>query len=128
VADSGMRASCSGEAAAAMLVLVALRVRVLDNTLGFNPGMMKSTKIQGFRQAFTDFKTIRQTPNSVYFEYRDEPSNLHRFNYFQWFAVDGDPTATLEMSVAGRQIDVPGLEALFNRFADNALGTQPAGH
>jgi hypothetical protein len=106
----------------------SLRVRVLDNTLGFNPGMMKSTKIQGFRQAFTDFKTIRQTPNSVYFEYRDEPSNLHRFNYFQWFAVDGDPTATLEMSVAGRQIDVPGLEALFNRFADNALGTQPAGH
>jgi hypothetical protein len=100
---------------------------VLDNTLGFNPGMMKSTKIQGFRQAFSDFNIIQQKPNSVYFEYRDEPSNAHRFNYFQWFAVDGDPSATLEMSVAGRQADVPGLETLFDRFADNALGSAPQG-
>jgi hypothetical protein len=106
----------------------SLRVRVLDNTLGFNPGMMKSTKIQGFRQAFQEFNVIKQTPNSVYFDYRDEPSNLHRFNYFQWFAVDGDPTATLEMSVAGRQTDVPGLEALFDRFADNVLGSAPRAH
>lgn len=105
----------------------SLRVRVLDNTLAFNPGMMKSTKIQGFRQAFTDFRIIRQYPNSVYFEYRDEPTNLHRFNYFQWFAVSGDPTATLEMSVAGRSTDVPGLEALFQRFADNVNGTLPPG-
>jgi hypothetical protein len=103
-------------------------VRVLENTLAFNPGMMKSTKIQGFRQAFTDFSIIKQGPNFVYFEYRDEPSNLHRFNYFQWFAVRGDATATLEMSVAGREADVPGLEALFNRFADNVLGSPPPGH
>ncbi len=102
-----------------------LRVRVLDNTLGFNPGVMVSTKIKGFRQAFTDFNIIKHTPNSVYFDYRDEPSNVHRFNYFQWFAVDGDPTATLEMSVAGRETDVPGLEALFQRFADNVLGSAP---
>jgi hypothetical protein len=39
--------------------------------------------------------------------------------------VNGSPTATLEMSVAGRQTDVPGLEALFNRFADNVNGTAP---
>lgn len=105
----------------------SLRVRVLDNTLGFNPGMMKSTKIQGFRQAYKDFKVIKQAPNFVWFEYRDEPTNLHRFNYFQWFAVDGDPTATLEMSVAGRLTDVPGLEELFNRFADNVQGTLASG-
>jgi hypothetical protein len=105
----------------------SLRVRVLDNTLAFNPGMMKSTKIQGFRQTFKDFHIIRQFPNSVYFEYRDEPTNLHRFNYFQWFAVEGSPTATLEMSVAGRQTDVPGLEALFNRFADNVSGSAATG-
>jgi hypothetical protein len=105
----------------------SLRVRVLDNTLAFNPGMMKSTKIQGFRQAYSDFNIIKQTPSSVYFDYRDEPTNLHRFNYFQWFAVEGDPTATLEMSVAGRLSDVPGLEALFDRFADNVQGTPPQG-
>ncbi|MGA8246964.1 MAG: hypothetical protein WB797_08670 [Nocardioides sp.] len=106
----------------------SLRVRVLDNTMAFNPGMMKSTKIQGFRQAFTDFSIIKQGPDSVYFEYRDEHRNLHRFNYFQWFAVEGDATATLEMSVAGREADVPGLEALFLRFADDVLGTTAHGH
>ncbi len=52
----------------------------------------------------------------------------HRFNYFQWFAVPGDTTATLEMSVAGRETDVPGLEALFQRFAHNVLGSPPNAH
>lgn len=100
----------------------SLRVRVLDNTLALNTGMMVSTKIQGFRQTYKEFNIIRQTPSSVYFDYRDEPTNLHRFNYFQWFTVPGSSTATLEMSVAGRESDVPGLEALFHRFADYVIG------
>jgi hypothetical protein len=32
------------------------------------------------------------------------------------------------MSVAGRERDVPGLKALFNRFADNVLGTTEPYH
>ena len=47
------------------------------------------------------------------------------YNLFQWFAVPGHPNATLEMSVSGRARDRAGLEALFNRFADNVTGTQP---
>jgi hypothetical protein len=102
----------------------SLRVKILDNTLGLNPGQMVSTKIQGFRQTYQsqEFRKLHQTPNAVYFTYRDGTNHL-RFNYFQWFAVPGTTTATLEMSVAGRARDVPGLKALFNRFADNVIGT-----
>lgn len=103
----------------------SLRVKALDNTLGLNPGQMVSTKIQGFRQSYEDFQRLRRTPSAVYFTYRDGNNHL-RYNYFQWFAATGSGTATLEMSVAGRKQDVPGLKALFNRFADNVVGsTEP---
>jgi hypothetical protein len=105
----------------------SLRVRVLDNTI-YDVHQIVGTKITGFRDSpstIADFNVIRKDDHSVYFEYRDAGSNLHRFNYFQWFAVPGQTNATLEMSVSGREVDVPGLRALFNRFADNLTGTVP---
>jgi hypothetical protein len=105
----------------------SLRVKILDNTLGLNPAQMVSTKIQGFKQSYETFQKLKQTPSAVYFTYRDENNHL-RYNYFQWFAAAGSSTATLEMSVAGRERDVPGLKALFNRFADNVLGTTEPYH
>jgi hypothetical protein len=100
----------------------SLRVKALDNTLDLNPGQMVSTKIQGFKQSFANFQKLHQTPTAVYFTYRD-PNNHLRFNYFQWFAASPSATATLEMSVAGRAQDVPGLKALFQRFALIVSGT-----
>jgi hypothetical protein len=104
----------------------SLRVRVLDNTI-YDVHQTVSTKIVGFRDSpsIADFKVIRKNDHSVYFEYRDAASNLHRFNYFQWFAVPGQTNATLEMSVSGREQDVPGLKWLFDRFADNVTGSLP---
>ncbi|MGI8522725.1 MAG: hypothetical protein ACR2K3_05360 [Nocardioides sp.] len=96
----------------------SLRVRILDNTLAMNTGQLVSTKVRGFQDAFTDFTIIRQTPSAVYFTYRDGGNHL-RYNFFQWFAAPGSTTATLEMSVSGRQSDAKGLQALFNRFADD---------
>lgn len=102
----------------------SLRVKVLDNTLGLNPGQMVSTKIAGFQQEFENrnFSLLKQTPTAAYFTFLDTENHL-RYNYFQWFAAPPSPTATLEMSVAGRARDVVGLKALFNRFADNVVGT-----
>jgi hypothetical protein len=105
----------------------SLRVKVLDNTLGLNPGQMVGTKIRGFRQTYAndEFSLLHQTPTAAYFTYVDGNDHL-RYNYFQWFAAQGSPTATLEMSVAGRKRDVSGLKALFNRFADDVSGsTEP---
>lgn len=103
----------------------SLYVRTLDNTL-FDTHMSVAAKIAGFEEAsgVADFQVLKETGSSVYFEYRDQPSNLHRYNYFQWFAVPGDPYATLQVSVAGRRRDVPGLKALLNRFADDVTGTR----
>jgi hypothetical protein len=104
----------------------SLRVRILDNTLN-DVHQTVGTKIIGFRDSteIADFKVISKNNHSVCFEYRDAASNLHRFNYFQWFAVPGQTNATLEMSVSGREVDVPGLKALFDRFADNVMGSLP---
>jgi hypothetical protein len=106
----------------------SLRVKALDNTQQFDTEQMVATKIVGFK-AYDHFRLLRQTRSAAYFTYIDGNDHL-RYNYFQWFAAPGSTTATLEMSVAGRKQDVPGLKALFNRFADNVLGTnqpyQPA--
>jgi hypothetical protein len=100
----------------------SLRVKILENT-DLNPAQMVATKVVGFRQEFSDHFTItRRTPTgAVYFTYVDSTNHL-RLNYFQWFAVPGRANATLEMSVSGRAGDKPGLDALFNRFADNLTG------
>jgi hypothetical protein len=102
----------------------SLRVKALDNTLGYNPGQLVGTKIVGFRQAYADdqFSLLKRTPSSAYFTYVDGNDHL-RYNYFQWFAAEGSTVATLEMSVAGRKRDVKGLKNLFDRFADNVIGT-----
>jgi hypothetical protein len=105
----------------------SLRVGILDNTLN-NLGQMVATKLTGFQQGGMEFHVIRQTPSAIYFSYRDPSTNLHRWNFFQWFAVPGLPNATLEMSVSGRQRDAPGLRALLNRFADDVVGSPPPTH
>ena len=102
----------------------SLRVKVLDNTQ-FDVHQTVGTKIIGFEDGVKDFNISKQTDHTVYFDYRDPSTNFHRFNYFQWFAVPGQTNATLEMSVSGRKQDVPGLQELFDRFADNVAGEVP---
>lgn len=104
----------------------SLYVKIIDNTI-FDSSMAVAAKIAGFSEAsgVADFQVLKQTQSSVYFEYRDQPSNLHRYNYFAWFSVPGDANATLQVSVAGRRRDVPGLKALLTRFTDDAFGTHP---
>ncbi len=103
----------------------SLRLKIMDNT-DLNPAQMVATKVVGFQQEFSDqdYTRLRQTPSAVYFTYIDGEDH-RRYNFFQWFAVPNHPNATLEMSVSGRARDRDGLEAIFNRFADNLTGTQP---
>lgn len=103
----------------------SLYIRVLDNAIDVNPEQMVATKIIGFNQAgYPDRVIVKKTSSSVYFTYRDPTTNYHRYNYFAWYAVPTDPnhTATLQVSVAGRAADAPGLRALMTRFADNLIG------
>jgi hypothetical protein len=100
----------------------SLYVKTLDNVLD-NTGQMVATKITGFDQAgYPDVHILKQNGSSVYFTYRDPTTNYERYNFFQWFAVPGQQNATLQVSVAGRERDAPGLRNLLNRFADNVTG------
>lgn len=105
----------------------SLHVTILKNGTGFNIGQMIGSKVIGFQQLnYPDTHIVKQTPSSVYFSYRDPGTNYHRFNYFQWYAVPGTTTATLQVSVAGRKADAPGMRRLLNRFADNLTGDAPS--
>jgi hypothetical protein len=100
----------------------SLYVRTLDNVLD-NVGQMVATKITGFEQAgYPDVHILKQNDSAVYFTYRDPSTQYLRYNFFQWFAVPGQQNATLQVSVAGRERDAPGLRNLIHRFADNVAG------
>ena len=104
----------------------SLRVRIIENTF-VDVHQTVATKIVGFGDSpdVADYSVLEQTDSSVFFQYRDASTNYHRFNYFQWFAIPGHTNATLEMSVSGRSVDRPGLQWLFDRFADNVVGREP---
>ena len=109
---------------APILGAYSLYVRVLDNTQ-FDSSMTVAAKKAGFAEAtgVSDYSILYQDSSTVKFQYRDVPTNLHRYNFFEWFSVSGDGYPTLQVSVAGRKRDVPGLNALLQRFADNVTGT-----
>ena len=91
----------------------SLRVKVINSRL--TPSAMVTSKRLGLREVdIVDW--LGQTEDSLKFTYRTA-SNRLRYNYFQWFAAQGSSEATMEMSVVGRERDVPGLDALFAAFA-----------
>jgi hypothetical protein len=98
----------------------SLRVKTINSRQ--TPGAMVSSKVVGLKEVDV-VEWLGQTEDSLKFTYRTA-SNRLRFNYFRWFAAKGSSEATLEMSVVGRERDVPGLDALFAAF-DSTL--RPAG-
>lgn len=103
------------------------------------PGYHVRAEPLGGRESIADHMSWQETnmppgtvvehknATTVWFDYRDPQSNLHRFNYFTWVPVPGTDIAGLEISVAGRAVDIPGLNALMRRVRDSAqqmLGAQ----
>ena len=85
---------------------------------------MVAERIRLVTQAYgADDVDYSRTEDSVRFVFRDGNNRL-RHNYFQWFAGPDSSEASLEMSVAGRKADEPGLDALFATFASSL---RPAG-
>ena len=91
----------------------SLRVKTINSRL------TPSAMVAGKKAALADFDVVDwlgQTEESLKFTYRTTNDRL-RFNYFRWFSAPGDGSATLEMSVVGRERDVPGLDDLFASFS-----------
>ncbi len=106
----------------------SLYVKTLDNVLD-NVGQEVATKRTGFQQAgYADVHVLKKTGSALYFTYREPSTNYLRYNFFQWFAANGQQNATLQVSVAGRKRDAPGLRAMLHRFADNLTGVVTPRH
>jgi hypothetical protein len=92
----------------------SLRVKTVNDHV--STASMVNDKLAGLREAYDDMTVLSQTEDSLKITYRSEGNHL-RHNYFQWFAAPGSGEATLEMAVAGRAVDEPGLSDLFAAFA-----------
>jgi hypothetical protein len=90
----------------------SIRVKMINSRL--TPEAMVAAKKVGLREV-DDVRTLSETDVSYKFTYATSSGRL-RYNYFRWFAAPGSSEATLEMSVVGRQVDVPGLDALYAAF------------
>jgi hypothetical protein len=92
----------------------SLRVKTVNAHLATGP--MVTARLAAVRQAYDEVTVLSQREDSLKFTFRDGNNRL-RYNYFQWFAAPGSSEASLEMSVAGREVDEPGLDDLFAAFA-----------
>jgi len=72
-------------------------------------------KLGAMQAGYEDVEIVGQTQELLSFTYRDPTRNVQRFNTFRWFSIPGEEEARFEMSVVGRQVDVPGLQELFDR-------------
>jgi hypothetical protein len=90
----------------------SLRVKTINSRL--TPAAMVAAKKVGLDEVdVVDW--LGQDQSTLKFTYRTASDRL-RYNYFAWFAAPGSGSATLEMSVVGRERDVPGLDDLFAAF------------
>lgn len=90
----------------------SLRVKTINSRL--TPAQMVAAKKVGLDEVDV-IDWLGQDQSTLKFTYRTS-SNRLRYNYFAWFAAPGSGSATLEMSVVGRERDVPGLDDLFAAF------------
>jgi hypothetical protein len=91
----------------------SLRAKTINAHLTTGP--MVAQRLAAIHEAYDEVTVLSQTEDSLKVAFRDGTNHL-RYNYFRWFAAPGASEATLEMSVAGREEDRPGLEALFAAF------------
>ncbi|MFT4287117.1 hypothetical protein [Nocardioides sp.] len=94
----------------------SLRLMVVNDNR--TPKLMKQHKIIDLENSpdILDFEIVSQTDDTVAFRYRTSVGNVLRFNTFRWFAGP-DGLARIEMSVVGRERDVPGLDDLLAKVS-----------
>ncbi len=65
--------------------------------------------------AVADYTVLSRTDNTLSFTYRTAGAQVLRYNTFRWVTAPGGGEAKVEISVAGRERDAPGLGDLLAR-------------
>jgi hypothetical protein len=95
----------------------SLRVKAIDNHK--SPLDELTVKESDIERMYDDVEVLEKDDEAIYLTFRAENDTL-RYNFFRWFTAEEDVEATLEMSVAGREVDEPGLRARFDEFTERA--------
>ncbi|MGB0101765.1 MAG: hypothetical protein WBP61_15915 [Nocardioides sp.] len=90
----------------------SLRVKLVNENKP--PEQMVAEKRAAFLSLYDDVVVIEEDEQSISFSYREPEANTQRFNMFSWTTRPDSTEATFEVSVVGRERDVPGLTELFD--------------
>ena len=93
----------------------------LELVLGqrLSPTALVNQRLVAFRALFDDVHVLFKNGTTIAMSYRDPQANWLRFNTFRWLP-DTNGTAAVEVSVAGREQDRIGMDALLDRVTASA--------
>ncbi|WP_160004466.1 hypothetical protein [Nocardioides sp. AX2bis] len=99
-----------------------MRVKLVSERVA--PAQMVAQKLAAFESGYPDVAVRGSSPDTLAVSYRALPENWLRFNTFRWFTRPGSTEAVVEVSVFGRERDLPGLDDLLDQVA---ASLQPVG-
>lgn len=88
------------------------RVRVKPLNTHQRVEEMVAAKLEALNRGYEDVHIRVHTEDTLGFTYREASTNQKRYNTFRWIALPGTDEAGFEMSVVGRERDLPGLTDL----------------
>lgn len=99
-----------------------MRVKLVSERVP--PAVMVAQKLAAFESGYPDVTVRGSSPDTLAVTYRALPENWLRFNTFRWFTRPGSTEAVVEVSVFGRERDLPGLDDLLDQVS---ASLQPVG-
>lgn len=99
-----------------------MRVKLVSERV--TPEVMVAQKLAAFESGYPDVSVRGSSPDTLAVTYRALPENWLRFNTFRWFTRPGSTEAVVEVSVFGRERDLPGLDDLLDQVS---ASLQPIG-
>lgn len=91
----------------------SLRVKLVNENK--TPQQMVEQKHNAIVSSYDDVVILREGGSVLSFSYREPVDQTKRFNTFRWFSAPGNSEAAFEMSVVGRERDLPGLEDMLEQ-------------
>lgn len=92
-----------------------MRVKLVSERVA--PAQMVEQKLAALEAGYPDVTVRGSSPDTLAVSYRSLPENWRRFNTFRWFTRPSSTEAVVEVSVFGRERDLPGLDDLLDQVA-----------
>lgn len=101
------------------------RVRVKPLNTHQSVEEMVEAKLEALQRGYDDLHIRVHTEDTLGFTYREASTSQKRYNTFRWIALPASDEAGFEMSVVGRERDLPGLTDLLTTVSASVEQVPP---